>query len=80
MQCFILINNIEKLKNELTTLVDENGKVKEAYKDRVSFILKELNNALGTEYTMTGDIINQYKTLQDEIDTLILKKKAQIVS
>ena len=73
------INNIEKLKNELTTLVDENGKVKEAYKDRASFILKELNNALGTEYTMTGDIINQYKTLQDEIDTLILKKKAQIV-
>lgn len=73
------IANVEKLKNELSTLVDENGKVKEAYKDRVAFILKELNNALGTEYTMTGDIINQYKTLQDEIDTLILKKKAQVV-
>ena len=73
------ITNVEKLKNELSTLVDENGRVKEAYKDRVSFILKELNEALGTEYTMTDNVINQYKTLQDEIDTLILKKKAQVV-
>ncbi len=73
------ISNVEKLRNELSTLVDENGRVKEAYKDRVSFILKELNEALGTEYSMTGNVINQYKTLQDEIDTLILKKKAQVV-
>lgn len=73
------ISNVEKLKNELSTLVDENGRVKDAYKDRVSFILKELNEALGTEYSMTGNVINQYKTLQDEIDTLILKKKAQVV-
>ena len=72
------ITNVERLKNELSTLVDENGRVKKAYKDRVSFILKELNEALGTEYTMTGDVINQYKNLQEEIDTLILKKKAQV--
>ena len=38
------IANVEKLKNELSTLVDENGRVKEAYKDRVAFILKELKN------------------------------------
>lgn len=73
------INSAERLKNELSTLVDENGRVKESYKDRVAFILKELNEALGTEYTMTDDVINQYKTLQDEIDTLILKKRAQVV-
>lgn len=73
------ISNIEKLKDELSTLVDENGRVKESYKDRVAFILKELNEALGTEYTMTDDVINQYKILQDEIDTLILKKRAQVV-
>ena len=73
------ITNVQKLKNELTTLVDENGNVKESYKDRVSFILKELNEALGTEYSMTGNVINQYKNLQDEIDNLILKKQAQIV-
>ena len=73
------ITNVQKLKSELTTLVDENGKVKESYKDRVGFILKELNEALGTEYSMTGDVIDQYKKLQDEIDTLILKKQAQVV-
>ena len=73
------ISNVQKLKDELVTLVDENGNVKESYRDRVSFILKELNEALGTEYSMTGNVINQYKTLQDEIDTLILKKKAQVL-
>ena len=73
------ISNVEKLRNELSTLVDENGRVKEAYKDRVSFILKELNEALGTEYGMTGNVIDQYKKLQEEIDTLILKKKAQTI-
>lgn len=73
------IENTESLRNELTKLVDENGKVKEGYKDRVSVILNELNKALGTEYSLTGDIIGQYQTLQEEIDLLILKKKAQIV-
>ena len=73
------INNVKELKDELSLLVDENGRVKESYKGRVSFILKELNEALGTEYSLTGDIINQYKNLQDEIDLLILKKQAQIV-
>lgn len=69
----------QKLSNELKTLVDENGKVKNGYEDRVNFILKELNDALGTEYSMTGDIINQYQTLQDEVDNLILKKQAQAI-
>ena len=73
------IENTENLRNELTKLVDENGKVKEGYKDRVSVILNELNKALGTEYSLTGDIINQYQTLQEEIDLLVLKKRAQIV-
>lgn len=73
------IQNTENLRDELSKLVDENGKVKEGYKDRVAFILSELNKALGTEYSLTGDIINQYKSLQDEIDLLILKKKAQII-
>lgn len=73
------IQNTENLRDELSKLVDEDGKVKEGYKDRVAFILSELNKALGTEYSLTGDIINQYKSLQDEIDLLILKKKAQII-
>lgn len=73
------IQNTENLRNELSKLVDENGKVKDGYEDRVKFILNELNNALGTEYSLTGDVVDQYKKLQDEIDLLILKKKAQII-
>ena len=71
--------NTTKLADELRTLVDENGKVKDGYKDRVSFILNELNNALGTEYSMTGDVIDNYKELTQSIDDLILKKQASAI-
>lgn len=73
------IDTVQNLKKELTTLVDENGKVKEGYEARVQFILTELNKALGTEYGMNNDIINSYKNMQKSIDDLILKKKAQII-
>ena len=73
------IENVKKLKDELKTLVDENGKVKQGYEGRVDFILNELNQALGTEYTRTGNIIDKYKELQKEIDKTIEKKKAEII-
>ena len=73
------IDSVSRLKEELKTLVDENGKVKEGYKDRVAFILNELNKALGTEYGLNGDIIQSYKDLQGEIDETIEKKRAEIV-
>lgn len=73
------INNVKSLKKELSGLVDENGKVKNGYELRTKFILNELNKALGTEYSQTDNIINNYRNLQDEIDKLILKKKAQII-
>lgn len=73
------IENVKKLKDELVTLVDENGKVKDGYKSRVDFILNELNGALGTEYKLNGDIIQNYKDLQTEIDKTIEKKKAEII-
>lgn len=72
------IDSVSRLKDGLVTLVDENGKVKKGYESRVSFILNELNEALGTEYKLNGDIIDNYKKLQDEIDTTIEKKKAEI--
>lgn len=73
------IESVEKLKDELKKLVDENGKVKEGYESRVSFILNELNEALGTEYKLNGNIIDSYKKLQDEIDELVEKKEAEII-
>lgn len=73
------INTAEALKNQLSKLVDENGKVKEGYQSRVDFILGQLNDALGTEYSRNGDIIEQYQKMQGEIDSIIAKKKAQII-
>lgn len=73
------INNTESLRKELALLVNENGEIKEGYEARVKFILNELNNALGTEYKATGDIIENYEKLKTSIDELIQKKKAQII-
>lgn len=65
------------LWNELEKLADSSGKVHSADKVRAEYILGELNNALGTEYTMTGNQIDNYKKLQDEIDKTIQKKQAE---
>ena len=73
------IDAVNRLREELKTLVDENGKVKEGYESRVSFILNELNKALGTEYELNGNIIDSYKELQNEIDSTIEKKRAEII-
>jgi len=73
------VENVQRLRNELGQLVDENGVVQDKYKGRVQFILNELNKALGTEYKMTGDVIDQYKDLTDSIDETINKKKASII-
>ena len=73
------IDSVKRLKDELFTLVDENGKVKAGYESRVDFILNELNGALDTEYKLNGNIIQSYKDLQNEIDGTIEKKKAEII-
>lgn len=73
-------NETEKTQDlwkELQTLADKNGKVLDKNKDRAAYLLGELNEALGTEYTMNGNIIDQYQTMQKEIDKLIAKKRAE---
>lgn len=73
------IAHLTTLKDTLTSLADENGRVAESDKARAQLILNELNEALGTEYTMTGNVINQYADLKGSIDGLIQKKKALLV-
>lgn len=73
------IGHTEKLVSELKSLVNENGEVKEGYKDRVSFILGELNGALGTEYSLVGNTIEKYGELCSTIDNVIAKKRAMII-
>lgn len=72
-------DNIQKLSDELETLVDANGKVKKGYEGRVDFILNELNKALGTEYELNGDIIESYDEIVKSIDTLIQKKRINAI-
>lgn len=62
---------------ELQTLVDENGHVIEGNEDRVDYILNDLNDALGTEYQRNGKLIEQYQTMQTEIDKLIKMQLAK---
>lgn len=73
------MSHVSGLSRELQTLANANGEVQEKDKARVQFILNELNQALGTEYEMTGNVINQYKTLKAEIDKLIESKKSQLL-
>lgn len=71
--------HVQSLKDELSGLADESGRVTDEDKTRAEFILGELNSALGTEYTMTGNVIDQYNTLTSAIDALIEKKKAELI-
>lgn len=71
------LDAVQLLYDELTTLADETGKVTDKDRDRANFILSELNKALGTEYTMTGNQIQQYQIMRGEIEDLIKVKKAQ---
>ena len=66
-----------QLRDELNSITDANGKVKKGYEDRAGVILGILNDALGTELQMNGNIIAGYKEQMENIDALINKKKAQ---
>lgn len=67
----------QDLRDALATLVDENGNVIDGNEERVDYILGALNDALGTEYQRNGEIIEQYQTMQSEIDKLIQKRRAE---
>jgi len=73
------IDYTQRLWGELKNLADENGKVKESEKARADFIIGELNEALGKEYSMTGDVINNYKEIAASIEKVIENKRAQIL-
>lgn len=67
------------LWKELDKLADQYGNVQQKDKTRAEYILNELNEALGTEYTMTGNQIDNYKLLSAEIDNVIAKKQAEMM-
>ena len=73
------INHVQQLWQELKNLADENGRVQDSDRARAEFIIGELNNALGTEYSMNGNIIQSYQDIKSSIEDVIETKKAQIL-
>lgn len=67
----------QELVDELDSIVDANGKVKEGYEDRAGFITTTLNEALGMEIKMTDGVIENYQKEREEINKLMETKKAQ---
>ena len=68
----------ERLYDNLKDLVDENGKVKAGYEDRVSFITHELSEATGIEIELVDGQIAKYQELQEQIEETVRKQKAQV--
>ena len=73
------IDSIAGLMNELNLLVDSNGKVKDGYEERVNFILNEFNSAMGTEYSLVDGVIQKYDELNDTLDLVLAKKRAEVI-
>ena len=70
-------DNAKVLADELFNLADANGEVSDANRGRAQFILGELNDALGTEYGMNGNLIESYDELRDSVYQTIEAKKAE---
>lgn len=70
-------DNAKTLADELFNLADANGEVSDANRGRAQFILGELNDALGTEYGMNGNLIESYDELRDSVYKTIEAKKAE---
>lgn len=73
------MSHVQGLANELKTLADESGRVKEADQARVQFILNELKNATGEEYKMVDGVIQRYDKLKTSIDEVIASKTANLL-
>lgn len=73
------LNHTQNLANELKSLADATGYVDEKDRARAEFILGELNNALGTEYSMIDGQIQKYDELSASIDQQIEKKRLQVL-
>lgn len=70
------MDHVSDLTDELRDLAGATGFVHDKDKERTQFILNELNEALGTEYTLTGNVIKGYETLKRTIEDVIQAKLA----
>ena len=73
----IQLDKTKDLWEELDRLADSSGRVRKSDQDRAEYILGELNQALGTEYSMVDGQIQKYAELEKSIDNIIEKKRAE---
>lgn len=66
------------LVKELDLLVDENGKIKKGYEDRVKYITGALKGAYGVEMNISNGVIENYKEQREQVEMLIKKEKLRI--
>lgn len=67
-----------RLYNELTQIVDENGKIKSGYEERAAFITGELSTAFGTEIKIVDGVIQEYDKLKGSIQETIDKERNRL--
>ena len=70
------MDHVGDLANELIGLGDASGYVQEKDQARAEFIIGQLNEALGTEYSMVGGVIQKYDELTNSISDVIRAKLA----
>lgn len=73
------LDRLQKLNEELNTIVDANGNVKAGEEDRAAFITSQLSSALGIEISMTDNQIANYDELKGKIAELIQQKRIDAV-
>lgn len=71
------MESVQSAWEKLQGLVDENGKIAVGHEQEVQELLDIINEALGTQYEQNGNMIIQYRKMDDEIDRLIEKQWAQ---
>ncbi len=73
------MDRLQVLNDELNTIVDANGRVKEGEENRAAFITSQLSEALGMEISLTDNQITNYQELQSQIQSLIEQKRIEAV-
>lgn len=68
-----------KLAEELDSITDKNGEIKQGYEDRANVITSKLSEALGIEIEITDGVIQKYSELRDEINKTIELKKGEAI-
>lgn len=72
------IKHYQDLRDRLSECVTQSGKIKKGHEEEAKEIVGELNDALGTNFDIRGNVIQGYKDEMDAIDQLIEKRRAEM--